>query len=72
MVEAEKIKIFGDSDKDMVIYEGVVIRMIWMSFSFSSSDNGDVSGYTYNLFKLQPLIKLQNHSWQATSEISSS
>lgn len=70
MVEAEKIKYLGDSDKDIVIYEGVVDKDDLDKVSVSgSSDSGDVSWIMpMNLFLTSTFpLGVPNHSWQATS-----
>lgn len=75
MVEAEKIKYLGDSDKDIVIYEGVVDKDDLDKVSVSgSSDSGDVSWIMpMNLFLTSTFpLGVPNHSWQATSAAGSS
>lgn len=75
MVEAEKIKYLGDSDRDIVIYEGVVDKDDLDKVSVSgSSDSGDVSWIMpMNLFLTSTFpLGVPNHSWQATSAAGSS
>lgn len=75
MVEDEKIKYLGDSDRDIVIYEGVVDKDDLDKVSVSgSSDSGDVSWIMpMNLFLTSTFpLGVPNHSWQATSAAGSS
>ncbi|NLX62640.1 MAG: amidohydrolase [Tissierellia bacterium] len=75
MVAAEKIKYLGDSDNDIVIYEGLVDKGDLGKVSVSgSSDSGDVSWIMpMNLFLTASFpLGVPNHSWQATSAAGSS
>lgn len=70
LVALEKVKYLGDSDSDVVIYEGLVDKEdIGKVVVAGSSDSGDVSwNMPMNLFITSTWpLGVPNHSWQATS-----